>query len=92
VPIILIAGVLTLSVAASVLAQGNYTLFGRPTTAANSLSGDTFELAATVGQPDVGSLSGDNFTLEGGVGLEIGSGPPDPELGEKMYLPFVIRQ
>ena len=87
--IILIATALTLSMAAS--AQGNYTLFGRRPPAANSLSGDAFELVATVDQPDVRGLRGNSFTLKGDVGLEIGSGP-GVQLGEKVYLHSVIRQ
>jgi hypothetical protein len=91
-PVIIVVGMLALSVTVSVLAQGGFNLFGRPTTAANTLSGGDIQLAASVGQPDVGTLSGGDLTLTGGVTLEIGSGASGSSDDVKVYLPLVRRQ
>jgi hypothetical protein len=50
---------------------------------AQNLSGGTYTLSGTVGQPDAGSQSGGSYTLNGGFWVDL--------FGYRLNLPLIMR-
>jgi hypothetical protein len=50
---------------------------------AQELSGGTYSLSGTIGQPDAGSQSGGTYSLKGGYWISI--------FGQQYYLPMITK-
>ena len=50
---------------------------------AQNLSGGTYSLSGTIGQPDAGSQSGGSYTLNGGFWVDL--------FGYRLNLPLILR-
>ena len=50
---------------------------------AQNLTGGTYSLSGTVGQPDAGTESGSAYAMTGGFWIDFG--------GNRLYLPLILR-